>query len=332
MENSTLTQKFKNKKVLVTGGAGFIGSHLSKTLVEMGSEVTVTVKYNSINDNIRLAPIWRRIKSVEADLRNLDSVLALKDEAYDYVFHLAAYNHVGSSFVHFKEALDSNLMATANLLEHGPECDRFLYVSSSESYGHQTVVPFVESAVPNPISPYAIGKFSGELYSRMKRHSGCGGVVSVRAFNTFGPWQSERAVIPELTIKCLLGEPIETTQGRQTREFNYVDDIVRGFMMSISAERLHEGIINLGSGEDVAICDLARAIHELSNSSSELRIGALPDRPTEIWQMSADGDRAKTLLGWEPKVSFREGLVTTINWFKEYVDIFHADASPLLKL
>jgi len=302
------------KQVLVTGGAGFIGSHLTKRLVHLGARVSVLVKYKSIIDNVRLAPIWRDVNIIEADLRNMDSLRGLKDQVcFDVVFHLAAYNHVGDSFLHVNEALQSNAVATANLLEFLSDYGRFIYTSTSEVYGHQSAVPFTEEAAPFPISPYAVGKYAGELYARMKRHQTNRPIVCLRPFNTFGPYQSDRAVIPELIIKCLLGSPIETTQGVQTREFNYVDNIVDGFLAAATVDPVPVQVINIGSNREIAIRDLIRKIHEQTGSKSELRIGALPNRPTEIWRMCADHDRADKLLGWKPKIDFEEGLARTID-------------------
>ena len=149
---------FGSKRVLVTGGAGFIGSHLVRRLVGSGATVAVTVKYGSIIDNVRLAPVWDLVELREADLRNLDSLRQFAGESFDCVFHLAAYNHVGASFLHVNEALQSNLVATANLMETIADFGRFVYMSSSESYGFQEDVPFAEDAMPFPISPYAVGK------------------------------------------------------------------------------------------------------------------------------------------------------------------------------
>ena len=115
MENTSLLVKnFRNKKILVTGGAGFIGSHLVNKLVDLKSKVTVTVKYNSIIDNQRLINVWNKIHVIESDLRNTDSVLSLKNKKFDYIFHLAAYNHVGDSFTHISETINSNLFSTIN--------------------------------------------------------------------------------------------------------------------------------------------------------------------------------------------------------------------------
>lgn len=319
-----------NKRVLITGGAGFIGSHLTKRLVNAGAKVSVVVKYRSIIDNVRLSPIWSSVDIIEADLRNIDSLKQLsKRDGFDVVFHLAAYNHVGDSFLHVNEALLSNAVATANLFENLPCYDRFIYTSTSEVYGYQVSVPFHEDAPPFPISPYAIGKYAGELYAKMKRHETKRDIICLRPFNAFGPYQSDRAVIPELIIKCLLGVPIETTEGIQTREFNYVDNIVDAFVAAATCLQIPDQIINVGANHEIAIRDLIHMIHKLSGSASELRIGALPNRPTEIWRMCADNRSASDLLGWKPKVSFEEGLNRTIDWYKKYRSVFYDPSSPL---
>ena len=322
-------QDFSGKRVLVTGGAGFIGSHLVRRLVIQGAEVTVTVKYGSIIDNVRLAPVWDRLELREADLRNFDSLRQFAGAYFDCVFHLAAYNHVGASFLHVNEALQSNLVATANLMENVPDFGRFVYMSSSESYGYQEQVPFSEEAMPQPISPYAVGKYAGECYASMKRHQTAAEIVCVRPFNTFGPYQSERAVIPELIIRCLRGLPVETTTGKQTREFNYVDNIVDGLLAAAMASPAPDQPVNIGAQEEIAIRDLVTKIHALTASDSELKIGALPDRPTEIWRMSAANNRARDLLGWTPVIEFEEGLRRTVDWYRSFLTLYHAEGMAL---
>ena len=318
----------KNKEILVTGGAGFIGSHLVSRLVDLGAKVTVVVKYKSIIDCIRLASIWDKIDVVEADLRNLDSIIHLNSlrKKYDIIFHLAAYNHVGDSFSHVQEALISNLLGTSNLLEKGPNYSKFIYTATSEVYGFQENIPFQEDNLPFPISPYAIGKYAGELYAKLKRHQENSSIICLRPFNAFGPYQSERAIIPEMIVKCLKGDSINTTEGLQTREFNYVDNLVDGFISSVSINNIPEKSINIGSNKEISIKELVETIHKLTNSKSKLNIGSLPNRPTEIWRMSADNRQAKEILGWEPKISFKDGLQLTIDWYKKFINFYYTDS------
>jgi nucleoside-diphosphate-sugar epimerase len=310
----------KQKRVLVTGGSGFIGSHLVHKLLEQGAEVSVTVRYGNVMKNERLRDCWNDIRVIEADLRNRGALDAgLSTLPPQVVFHLAAYNHVGQSFVQVEECFDVNAKGTANLLDACSGSEKFIYMSTSEVYGHQTEVPFIETMCPEPISPYAITKYAGELYCHMKqRIGGDTSVIILRPFNTFGPYQSAKAVIPELIVDCLRGKTIRTTKGEQTREFNYVDNIVDGLVLAGSASRKLDGVMNLAAGEEITIRDLVTKIAELTGTQSQIEIGALPYRPTEIWRMYADSSRARSTLGWEPQVRLEEGLKKTIEWFRKY--------------
>jgi nucleoside-diphosphate-sugar epimerase len=322
----------QGKKVFVTGGSGFIGSHLCRRLVGMGAEVHVSVKYNSVINNVRLASLWDRLVPVEVDLRNPDALKKLRQIQPEIIYHLAAYNHVGDSFFQVSEAVDCNGKGTVNLLESYEEYERFIYISSSEVYGFQENVPFQEEATPHPLSPYAVGKYTGELYTCMKWLSAKKPVVVLRPFNAYGPYQSTRAVVAELITKCLLGENIVTTEGRQTREFNFVENLVDGFILASTCPDAVGQIINLGCGVEVSIRDLAKLIHSLTQSKSRLRIGELPNRPVEIWRMCADNRRAKELLGWSPQVDLEQGLMIAIEWYRRYLTQFGDLSSPLSQL
>tara|TARA_Y100000590_G_scaffold203054_1_gene230407 strand:- start:467 stop:1447 length:981 start_codon:yes stop_codon:yes gene_type:complete len=322
----------KNKRILVTGGSGFIPSHVVRRLVHNGNNVTVIVKYNSLIDNVRLVDIWDDINVIEADLRNIDSLNQISSLKPEIIIHMAAYNHVGDSFINVNEALLSNGVGTANLLNVYDDYELFVYTSTSEVYGYQESVPFVEGMNPAPISPYSIGKYSGELYARMLSTEKNKPIIILRPFNTFGPYQSPRAIIGELIIKCLRNEIIETTEGEQTREFNYVSNVVDAFMLAIEKrDQVIGKITNIGAGEELKINELVKIIHKLTESTSELKIGALENRPTEIWRMYTDAVIAKEVLGWEPKVKFVDGIKKTILWYQNYLNVFNND-SDLVKL
>ena len=313
-----------NKKILVTGGSGFIASHLVHRLRKMGAKLYITTKYNSLIDNIRLMNTWENLNIIEIDLRNTDSLNQLKTIKPDIIFHLAAYNHVGDSFLHSSEALNSNAIATANLLNSYNDYDLFVYMSTSETYGKQNKVPFTEEMKPFPISPYAVGKYTGELYALMMHHVYKYPITVLKPFNTFGPFQSARAIIGEIIIKCLNGENILSTEGNQTREFNYVDNIIDGLISTISQKECIGEVINISNGEEIKIKNLIRIIHSQTNSKSRLSIGALKYRPTEIWRMSGDSSKAYNILKWRPKISFEEGLKLTIDWYREYLHIINS--------
>ena len=307
----------KNKKILVTGGAGFIGSHLVNRLVKEGAKVSVVVKYNSIIDCPRLVKVWNNINIIEADLRNIDSVGEMKKMTFDLVFHLAAYNHVGDSFKHVLENVNSNLISTINLLNNGPNIKKIIHMGTSEIYGAQSKLPFNTKEKPKPMSPYAVTKFGSELFSVLKAKSSKLNLICVRPFNTFGPFQSEKAIIPEMIIKCLQNKEIKTTGGKQTREFNFIDNIIDGILFLNKKIKSSIDPINIGSNKPVSIKHLVKKIHKFTNSKSILKIGSLKYRPNEIWKMQAD-NRFITSKGWKPKVNFDNGLKKTIDWYKKF--------------
>jgi len=309
-----------NKRIIVTGGSGFIGSHLVRRLLNDGAQVAVTVRYGNVMKNERLKDIYSQIQIIEADLRNRGALAQVRNFRPDVVFHLAAYNHVGESFTQVEECFDVNAKGTANLLDSCDGVEKFVYMSTSEVYGHQVSVPFIETMNPEPISPYAITKYAGELYCRMKqRVKGSVPIVVVRAFNTFGPYQSSKAIIPELILDCLQGNPIRTTAGEQTREFNFVENIVDGLIRAGEYRGSVEGPINLASAEEVQIREVVKKIAALTQTKAKIDIGALPYRPTEIWRMYADRNRAEAILGWKPRIGLEEGLKLTIEWFRSYL-------------
>ena len=305
---------------MVTGGSGFIPSHLVHRLLAEGANVAITVRYDNVVKNERLRDCWDRLHVIEADLRNRGALAQIREFAPHCVFHLAAYNHVGQSFTQVEECFDVNAKGSANLLDSCGPVEKFVYMSTSEVYGHQKTVPFVETMQPDPISPYAITKYAGELYCRLRqRMEGSFPIVIVRPFNVYGPYQSSKAIIPELIINCLLGHPIRTTKGEQTREFNFISDIVEGLFKAAQCPTRIDGPVNIAAGHEVRICDLVRKIAAITNTKSQLEIGVIPYRPTEIWRMFADSTRAQELFGWRPQVGLDEGLKITVDWFRQYL-------------
>jgi len=307
----------KDKRVLVTGGSGFIGSHLVRQLLDLGARVGVTVRYGSLVKNVRLSEHWNCIDVIEADLRNRGALQAVTKFDPEVVFHLAAYQDVNRSFAQVEECFDVNAKGTANLFDACTAAGKFVYIATSEVYGSQATVPFVETMRPNPGSPYAVTKYAAELYCRMKQRIAPDRVVILRPFNAFGPYQSTKAIIPELILKCLRDEAIEITAGEQTREFNFVTNLTEGMIQAAEHPEPIDGPMNLAGGEEIAIRDLVVRIAELTESRSSLKVGALPYRPNEIWRMCGDATRARQLLGWTPRVGVEEGLRLTIHWFRD---------------
>ncbi len=308
----------KDQRALVTGGSGFIGSHLVKSLLERNAKVAVVVRYGDVVKNIRLADCWSRIEVIEADLRNRGALEAIRRFEPHVVFHLAAYQHVGQSFHQVEECFDVNAKGTANLFDVCDGIPKFVYIATSEVYGLQETGPLVETMAPSPRSPYAITKYAGEMYCQMKqRLGGDTSIVLLRPFNAFGPYQSTKAIIPEVILKCLRGEPIRTTLGEQTRDFNFVTNLTDAMLLAAEYPERIDGPMNIAGGEELAIRDLVPRIVAVTESSSRIEIGALPYRPNEIWRMRGDAPRARNVLGWKPRVNLDEGLRITAAWYRD---------------
>ena len=236
----------------------------------------------------------------------------------DYVFHLGAYTHVGKSWERVDECVQVNVQGTVNLLQAlAPRgYERFVYTGTSEIYG-DVEVPFREDGPVNPISPYSVAKYAGERYCQMFVQGRSWPIVMLRPFNAYGPWQTPDRVIPEIIGRAVRGEPVRMTQGRQTREFNFVEDLADGFVRTATAEGVVGEVVNLGCGEEISMRDLASTLLRLMGDPVTVDFGALPDRPTEIWRMRADNTKARDLLGWTPKVSLEDGLRRTIAWYRD---------------
>jgi UDP-glucose 4-epimerase len=307
----------RGRRVLVTGGSGFIGSHLTGRLVAEGADVHVLTSTVSSVYPTRLLPLRSAITLHEGNLTDrsaMDAVVAAARP--ELVLHLGAYTHVGKSWQRVDECIQVNVQGTVNLLQALAETsyERFVYTGTSEIYG-DIDVPFAEDKQVNPVSPYSVAKYAGERYCRMFAQGHGWPIVCVRPFNGYGPAQSPDRVIPEIIVRALRGQPLRMTQGRQTREFDYVTDLADGFLRAAVTPGIEGEIINIGGGEEVSMRQIATTVLDLMGNPIVAEFGALPERPTEIMRMYADSTKARTLLGWAPKVSLREGLANTVEWY-----------------
>jgi nucleoside-diphosphate-sugar epimerase len=308
----------RDKHVLVTGGAGFIGAHLVQRLVADGADVHVLTSEVSSLFPGRLLDIKKEITVHEGnvvDRSAMDSVA--RKVRPQVIFHMAAFTHVGKSWTRVDECVQTNVQGTVSLLQalHDVGYERFLNFGTSEIYG-DIPAPFREDAIVNPISPYAVSKYSAERFCRMFQRSYGWPLVMLRPFNAYGPGQTPDRVIPEIIARAFRGDELAMTQGVQTREFNYVTDLVDGFVRAAVTPDIEGEVINIGCGEDVSMRDLATTILDLMGNPITPKFGALPERPAEIMEMRCDNTKARKLLGWEPKHSLAEGLAKTIEWYR----------------
>lgn len=319
------------KRVLVTGAGGFIGSHLCEVLVTKGYKVRAMIRYNSGNcwgwlENSRYK---RKIDVVLADIRNYDSVKGAVKGA-DLVFHLAALIGIPYSYLAPESYVDTNIKGTLNLLHAAKEfrLKKFIHTSTSEVYGTAQFVPINELHPVSPQSPYSATKAAADLLALSFHRSFDLPVTIIRPFNTYGPRQSARAVIPSILIQILAGgKCIELGSVHPTRDLTYISDTVSGFVKAIDCEEAVGKIINLGSNTEISIKDLAMLIARIVGV--KIRICADSDRKrpgkSEVERLRSDNTLAKNILKWEPRVNLEQGLKLTIDWLRANKGIYKHD-------
>ncbi|MEW6075934.1 MAG: GDP-mannose 4,6-dehydratase [Candidatus Omnitrophota bacterium] len=310
----------KGSKVLVTGINGFIGSHLARELIASGAAVSGLIRQGA--DLWRIKDIAGKVTLLNADIRDYAQVqVAIRKACPKKVFHLAAYVNVSRSWEHSREMIDTNLLGTINLLHslEGGECDCFINSGTCEEYGDNPT-PFTEDQCPNPVSPYSASKAAATLFCGMIYKTKKVPIVTLRPFLTYGPQQVNNMLIPYVIQKALLSQDIEMTKGEQTREFNYVADIVDGYIRaSVTPQALGE-VINIGNATEYKIIDVVRMILKMLGNPVKPKAGALAYRPGETMHFYCDNTKARTILKWKPKVSLEEGLKKTIEWYLAHKD------------
>ncbi len=320
----------KDSAVLVTGAGGFIGSHLTEQLVRRGAKVRCFVRYNSRNDPglLRMLPyeIQESVEIVMGDLRDPDGVRQAVDDM-EIVFHLGAIIPIPYSYVHPREVMATNIGGTLNVLLAAREVGvrRVIHTSTSEVYGTAEYVPIDEKHPLNAQSPYSASKIAADKLAESFHLSYDLPVVTIRPFNTYGPRQSDRAVIPTIITQALTQDQVLLGAMHPRRDLTYVADTVSGFIAAATVENNVEGqTINLGYGEDMSISDLAQRIVQLTARDIEIVFDASRIRPprSEVQQLLADNSQASQLLGWQPQVDLDQGLRTTIEWISNRLSLY----------
>jgi NAD dependent epimerase/dehydratase len=311
------------KKVLVTGAGGFIGSHLVERLVMLGASVRALVRYNSRGSWGWLdhSPLVREVEVVAGDICDADNVLNATEGA-EVVFHLAALIAIPYSYVAPHSYIRTNVEGTFNALQAARRIgvQRFLHTSTSEVYGTAQYVPIDETHPLQGQSPYSASKIGADKMAEAFHLSFSLPVVTVRPFNTFGPRQSARAVIPTIISQCLGGaSTIKLGSLHPTRDLNFVGNTVDGFIAAAESDAATGRTINLGSNLEISVGDLANRIIQLTAASATIESDSTRIRPekSEVERLLADNSLARELLAWNPSVGLDEGLQRTIEWIRE---------------
>lgn len=307
-------------RVLVTGAAGFIGSHLSRELVRRNAEVFLIDRPGT--SITRIEDILDKVRVHYVDITDFSSLKnSIREIRPEKIFHLAAYVDVTRDWNIVDEMINVNIKGTLNLLKSldGVDYDCFVNTGTCEEYGDNPA-PFYEDQVPNPVSPYSASKVSATMFCQMLHRTMNLPIVTVRPLLTYGPGQESQMLIPSLIKSVLKGKSFKMTKGEQTRQFNYIDDVVEGFILAGTTPEAIGEVINLGSGAEYRIKDVAKMILNLMGNPIKLEIGALPYRPGETMHFYCSNEKAKKILGWRPMVPLKVGLKRTIDWYKNEFD------------
>jgi dTDP-glucose 4,6-dehydratase len=315
--------------VLVTGGGGFIGSHLVEQLLERGARVRAFVRYTSRGDTGFLGALPGEVKEqieiVAGDLRDSSAVeQAMRD--CEYVFHLGALIAIPYSYVHPREVVETNVLGTVNVLEaarlHKPA--RVIHTSTSEVYGTAKKVPINESHPLQGQSPYSASKIGADKIVESYFRAFDVPAVTVRPFNTYGPRQSTRAVIPTIITQAIKDGEVRLGSLLPTRDFTYVTDTARGFICAAEAGAAVGHEINLGTNNEISIGALVEKIGELIGRKISVVCMEERMRPSksEVERLHADNSRANEILGWRPMVSLTDGLSLTIAWIRDNANLY----------
>lgn len=321
----------KNQTVLVTGGGGFIGSRLCERLVQSDATVRAFVRYTSraeIGLLRFLEPdILKKVEIIRGDLRDFSAV-EQASRGVDIVFHLGALISIPYSYVHPVETVQTNLLGTLNILEACRKSGaKLVHTSTSEVYGTALRVPIDEDHPLQGQSPYSASKIGADKLVESYFRSFGLPTMTVRPFNTYGPGQSTRAVIPTIITQALAGGVVRLGNLDAIRDFTYLDDTVEGFLLTAQADTWNGETYNLGSGEEISIGAIAALIFRLMGKQAEIQLEKSRLRPekSEVLRLISDNRKAKLELGWQPTVGMEEGLQRTIRWIGEHLELYQPE-------
>jgi len=309
-------------KILVTGGAGFIGSHLVEKLLADGHDVAILDDFNDFYDpqikRDNISAVEKKIAVYDIDLRDADKVAGLfGKEKFDVVAHLAARAGVRPSIQQPQLYYDTNVAGTLRLLEAARtnEVERFIFASSSSVYGAAKKVPFSEEErLTQTLSPYAATKIGGEFLCSTYSHLYKLRIVALRYFTVYGARQRPDLAIHHFTRKIHAGEPIDQFgDGTTRRDYTYIDDIIHGTMAALKYEGAMFDVFNLGESDTIQLKDLIAAIEKALGKKA--KINRLPEQPGDMPLTCADISKARKLLGYNPKTKFQDGLPRFVDWF-----------------
>ncbi len=311
----------KNKTFLITGGFGFIGSHLVRRLLNLQANVVVFARKSS--NSWRLKDVLRNFKVYEIDIRDKMQVQdTIKQIHPDYIFHLAAYG-VNSANADYMSAIETNVLGTINIIQatKSIECRKIINIGSSSEYGNKTE-PIQEDMVLTPVDIYGSSKAAATILAHQIAAEQNINLITLRPFGIFGEGEESHKIFSYIILQVLQGKNVDLTLCNQLRDYCYIDNIIDACILAIEHNSIQNEIFNIGSGEIHLLKYYVELLFKHLQTNKRPNYGVLPYRTNERWIPEPNINKIKTMLSWEPRISIEEGIIKTVNWYKNNAHLY----------
>lgn len=314
----------KGKKVFITGSSGFVGANLVRKCLELGSEVHILTRKTS--DVWRIRDVLGEILNHEADLSNYDRIeRIILDIHPDIIFHAAAYG-ASPSQKDVRCILESNLLGTVNLVNACKKVDFVMFVNtgSSSEYGIKSSI-MNEDDLLEPVNDYGVSKSAATMYCQAVARAENLPIVTLRLFSPYGRYEGSNRLIPSTVLSCLSEENPKITSLSFVRDFIYIDDVLDAYIKTVAASEINGEIFNIGCGQQHSVGDVVNTIIHLTGAMVKPMVGEPQRWKNEPIKWQADISKAKRKLGWSPQYDLRNGLATTVGWFREHLGLYNQE-------
>ncbi|MBK5350457.1 SDR family NAD(P)-dependent oxidoreductase [Bacillus sp. TH44] len=312
---------FKNKTFLITGGYGFIGSHLVRRLLHLQAKIVLFIRASS--DSWRLKNILKNIETYEVDIRDKAQVQdAIKKINPDYIFHLAAYG-VNSAHTDYMHAIETNIIGTCNIIQAAKfvNCKKIINMGSSSEYGNK-MEPIHENMLLTPVDIYGSTKAASTILAHQIASENNINLITLRPFGIFGEAEEPHKLFSYIILQVLQNKDVNLTLCNQLRDYCYIENIIDACILAIENTNVQNEIFNIGSGNIYPLKHYVELLFKHLNNHSRPNYGAISSRTNERWIPEANIQKIKNSLSWEPRINIEEGIIKTINWYKNNTNIY----------
>ncbi|MFE9081023.1 CDP-abequose synthase [Bacillus cereus] len=312
---------FKNKTFLITGGYGFIGSHLVRRLLNLQAKIVLLIRTSS--NSWRLNDILKNIETYEIDIRDKKQVQdAIKKVNPDYIFHLAAYG-VNSAHTDYMHAIETNIIGTCNIIQAAKlvNCKKIIHMGSSSEYGNK-MEPIHENMLLTPVDIYGSTKAAATILAHQIASENNINLITLRPFGIFGEAEEPHKIFSYIILQVLQNKDVNLTLCNQLRDYCYIENIIDACILAVENTTVQNDIFNIGSGTIYPLKHYVELLFKHLNTNSRPNYGAISSRTNERWIPEADVHKIKESLSWEPRINIEEGIIKTINWYKNNTHLY----------